>query len=312
MLKVHGIFNGRKQMPEAEMRAGIIMGGKVALAEKLRKDHAWNSRSLIVAPTMVLEAGAIVDSNWSVLGELRDLSFGANLLWAKANKDLKVTVKMEDLSMFDFKDTNLSEWLDRKELEVQFSAADGEEVNYNEVVDKFGVMDFSLRLLILPTSHQGASVWVGASPYSKEELKTRLGNEATSHLAPHITLPTHEAMPHGVATSGRAVHAVFSRQELASDGFGFGVIPWLECSAEGEGATMPSSDEYKEATLMFLRQSTANAMTTTPQSIEARMGAMVAGKPVMPKNPQHVFPEFTPSEEEAPSPKGWFNEHIWT
>ena len=165
--------------------------------------------------------------------------------------------------------------------------------------------------MILPTSHEGASFWVGASPYSKEELAARLGDDATSHLAPHITLPIHEVMPHGVAVAGKALHAVFSRQELAADGYGFGVIPWLDCSAEGEeAATMPSSEEYKEATLMFLRQSTANAMPTTPQTIEARMVALVAGKSAVPKTPQQIFPEFTPAEEEEATPRGWFNEHV--
>ena len=57
---------------------------------------------------MVIEAGAIVDNSWAVLGELKDLSFGASLIWAKGNKDLRVTVKLEDLSMFEFKETEKS------------------------------------------------------------------------------------------------------------------------------------------------------------------------------------------------------------
>ena len=120
MLKIHEIFAGRKQIPEESMREGIIFGGKAALAESLKKDHSWDGRTLIAAPITVLEAGAIVDNYWTVLGELRDLSFGANVLWGGGSKDLKVTVKM-DLSMFDFKDTNISAWLDREELEVTFA-----------------------------------------------------------------------------------------------------------------------------------------------------------------------------------------------
>ena len=298
-------------MPEDVMREGIILGGKAALAEKLRKTYAWNGRSLIAAPSAVLEAGAIVDNYWSILGELKDLSFGANLLWPKGNKDMKVKVKMEDLSMFDFKDGNLSEWIDRKDLEVVFALGDGEEVTYEDVTDKYGAMEFCLRLLMVPTSHLGASVWVGATPYSKEDLKNRLGNDASSHLTPHITLPIHEAMPHGVTTAGRAAHAVFSRKELASDGYGFGVIPWLECSAEGEeGVILPSSDEYKESTLLFLRQAMASAVTTLPKTMENRMGALAAGKPAMPSNPPQVFPEFIPSEETPEAPTGWPNDYV--
>ena len=304
MLKVNGIFNGRKQIPEDLMRDGIIMGGKAALAEKLKRDHSWDGRTLIAAPITVLEAGAIVDNFWSVLGELKDLSFGANLLWAKGSRDIKVTVKMEDLSMFDFKDSNLSGWLDREELEVTFLAGDGEEVSYKELVNKYGAMEFALRLLVVPTSHLGASIWVGASPYSKADIQNKLMNDASSHVAPHITLPIHEAMPHGVATAGRAAHAVFSRQELSSDGYGIGVLPWLDCAAEGDGALMPSSDEIKEATLLFLRQSMASASATTSLAMETRMEAVVAGKPVGPKNAPHVFPEFTLAEETPEMPRG--------
>ena len=145
----------------------------------------------------------------------------------------------------------------------------------------------------------------GASgPYSKQEIKNRLKNDASSHLAPHITLPIHEAMPHGVATAGRAAHAVFSRQELPSDGYGLGILPWLDCSAEGEDAIMPSSDELKEATLLFMRKSTASAVATTPLVMENRMEALVAGKPVVPRNQPQIFPEFTPSQETLEMPKG--------
>ena len=162
-------------MSEEDMKAGFIMGGAAALAETLRNDHAWNGKAVLAAPIAVLEAGAIVDTYWSVLGELKNLSFGANLLWPKGSKDVKVAVKLKALSMFDFKRGNISVWRDREELDVVFSTGEGDEVSYGNLVQKFGAMEFSLRLLVVPTSHQGASVWVGASPYSKAELKTRLG-----------------------------------------------------------------------------------------------------------------------------------------
>ena len=293
-------------MSEEDMKAGFIMGGAAALAETLRNDHAWNGKAVLAAPIAVLEAGAIVDTYWSVLGELKNLSFGANLLWPKGSKDVKVAVKLKALSMFDFKRGNISVWRDREELDVVFSTGEGDEVSYGNLVQKFGAMEFSLRLLVVPTSHQGASVWVGASPYSKAELKTRLGGESGSRTAPHITLAIHEAVPHGVKTVARAVHAVFSRQEQRGDGFGFGVIPWLECSADGEeGAILPTSDEFKEATLLFLRQSSAGAVATTPQSIEARMEALVAGKAVAPKNYAEVFPEFCESAGAGENQSGW-------
>ena len=61
----HKIFKGRKALPEEELRASLISGGVVALAEKLRIDHGWNGVSLLAAPFLTLEAGAGVDSYWA-------------------------------------------------------------------------------------------------------------------------------------------------------------------------------------------------------------------------------------------------------
>ena len=67
---------------------------------------------------------------------------------------------------------------------------------------------------------------------------------------------------------------------------------------------MPSSDELKEATLLFMRKSTASAVATTPLVMENRMEALVAGKPVVPRNQPQIFPEFSPSQETLEMPKG--------
>lgn len=56
------IFKGRKNLPEAELRASLVSGGAVALGSS----HGWNGVSLLAAPTMGVEAGAIVDSRWAV------------------------------------------------------------------------------------------------------------------------------------------------------------------------------------------------------------------------------------------------------
>ena len=110
MLNVHKIFRGRKEMSEEDMRSGTVVGGAVALAEKLRADHAWDGRTLIAAPIAVLEMGAIVDNYWSVLGELKDVSFGASTLWARGDKELRVAIKLEDLKVFNFKGGEREEW----------------------------------------------------------------------------------------------------------------------------------------------------------------------------------------------------------
>ena len=62
----HKIFKGKRGIPEEELRAGLISGGVVALAEKLRNSHGWNGVSLLAAPMLTLEAGGVVDSRWGV------------------------------------------------------------------------------------------------------------------------------------------------------------------------------------------------------------------------------------------------------
>ena len=62
----HKIFKGRKEIPEEELKAGLISGGVAALAEKLRTSHGWDSTTLLAAPLLALEAGAVADCRWAV------------------------------------------------------------------------------------------------------------------------------------------------------------------------------------------------------------------------------------------------------
>ena len=103
-----------------------------------------------------------------------------------------------------------------------------------------------------------------------------------------------EVKPHGVR-AGRAAHAIFTQKELVGDGFGLGVIPWMDVTAEGlEDAVLPESIEVKEATLRMLREATKIAPATLATTMENRVRAVETGNPVMAKNPEHVFPPFQP------------------
>ena len=78
--------------------------------------------SLLTAPIATLESGTIVDTHWVVLGAMKDLKFSGNNLWTGASKELRVTVNLDNLSMFTFGGaTNVSHWLDRQELEVNYT-----------------------------------------------------------------------------------------------------------------------------------------------------------------------------------------------
>ena len=118
------IFEGTKSLPEDFIRRCMVSGGAVAISDKLKKDHGWDGEKLMAAPAMVLEGGVIVDSHWCLLGKLKDMVFSATTIWAGAEKDLKVTVRVDDLAMFTFSSSNssnLSAWLDRDEMDVTFS-----------------------------------------------------------------------------------------------------------------------------------------------------------------------------------------------
>ena len=222
------------------------------------------------------------------------MTFAANLVWSEGKKDLKVGVKLDDMGMFGFGESNVSEWLDREELEVTYSLDNGDEVTYEEA-KRYGVDEFCLRLVVLPTMHMGASVNVAAHPSTKNGLKQRLGDNFNTGQTPHITLQVQEASSNGIK-SGRAAHALFTRQELAKDKYGVGVLPWLDCTAEGEDdVVMPDGDEVKEAMMLFMRMSTSIALSTTVGSLEVRMRSLLEGKAGPLKNSPHVFPKFTPS-----------------
>ena len=94
-------------------------------------------------------------------------------------------------------------------------------------------------------------------------------------------------------------------EELPGDGYGIAVLPWLDCTAEGEEEViMPEGDEVKEATLRLMRKSTAAALSTTVASLEVRMRALLEGKAAPLRNPAQVFPEFVPSVDGTAQARG--------
>ena len=239
-----------------------------------------------------------------MIGALKDLVFAANLVWKDGSKDLKVSVKLDDLGMFPFDaNCNISSWLDRGELDVTYSLDNGDPISHQEA-KQYGVGEFCLRLLVVPTAYTGASVNVAAHPSTKQALKDKLGDKSNCLQTPHISLQVHEASTNGVR-AGRAAHALFTRQELASDGYRVGCLAWLDCTAEGEDdVIIPGGDEIKEATLLFMRNSTAVALSTTVASIETRIRALVEGQAVQGKKLPHVFPVFSPSVDGSTQKRG--------
>ena len=190
MMKVHKIFEGRKPLGEAEMTNGMISGGALSLASKLEREHGWNGTSLLAAPIATLEAGTVVDTHWSLIGTLQDLQFSANQMWPKGDKKLLVNIRIPSLSIFTFPATkNVSYWLERNELDVDFKSVQVEDerdiftnLTFDEACE-LGAGEFSIRCHLTPKDHKSANVWVAGTPYSKTTLTTRLGNSANTFIA---------------------------------------------------------------------------------------------------------------------------------
>ena len=301
MDKFNKVFEGRKKLTAAAMREGMITGGAVTLGERLQAKHGWDGTRTMAAPIVVCEAGAIVDTHWVLLGALKDIAFAANYVWPGGEREVRVSIRAADLSMFTFAVGNLSNWLNREELDVTYTAPEGE-LSFEEAQER-GVGEFCLRALVCPTSHLGASIWIGAHPSKREDLEGRLGADHNSSLTPHITLQLAEAEPHGLASGGRAAYAAFTRKEKEGEGFGMGVLPWLDVTAEGvEDAVTPDPEDVKEALLRFMRSSASSAVATTGAALEKRTRALEAGSLGAPRHLAHCFPGYQPPAATAALP----------
>ena len=302
MDKLNKVFKGKKKLTVTAMKEGMITGGAVTLGERLQAKYGWDGTRTMAAPILVCEAGSIVDINWVLLGALKDVTFASNYVWPGGEKEVRVSVRVGDLSMFTFAVGNLSGWLNRDELDVTYTAPEGE-LSFEDAQGR-GVGEFCLRALICPTSHAGASIWIGAHPCKREALEGRLGADHNSSLTPHITLQLAEAEPHGLAAGGRAAHVVFTRKEKEGEGFGMGVLPWLDVTAEGvEDAVMPDPEDVKEALLRFMRSSASSAVATTGAALEKRTRALEAGSLGAPRNLAHCFPEYRAPAADAALPE---------
>jgi hypothetical protein len=320
MARVDKIFGGAKAVPEEIWREQMVAGGATTLADKLTSDGNWDATSLVVAPIITIEEGSIKGTRMILLGALEDIAVSANAVWAGANKQVKITIEMPDLTVCSFEEeqNNLSSWLERTDMEVKYTLhvpAKGEDEATEKIITYeqacgHGVKDFCLRAAITPTSHIGAKITLAVSPYSKVQLKEKLGDSFNAHEVPHIAVQIKEKSPHSSAKRGKAGYAVFSRREKAKEGYGFGIVPYLDVTTEGEeAATCPSSEALKEELLRFMRSVMREAVTVPAAKVETKMNELIAGTAKSPRTPPHVFPKFNPTTETEELPGKQSSKH---
>jgi hypothetical protein len=226
-------------------------------------------------------------------------------LFPKASKEMQVTVACPDgLGMFSFASGNVSDWLDKDDLEVSYSM-NGEPVSAEDAAMQ-GVTDFAIRAAVCPSSHLSATISIGMVPTNKAGLTAQLGNNTVSTTVPHIALHINEKAPNpGSKVRSPGGTALLSRAETASEGCGMGVLPYCDVTAKGvEDADCPDGNAFKEASLRFLRASTVKPKATTAANWPSRMVDVAAGTAKPGKNPPHVFPMYSPAAASGPAATG--------
>jgi hypothetical protein len=281
-----------------------VSGGSTALAEKLRRDVDYDGVKLIATGIVTTDqAGAIKSTHWVALGALKTIQMPAQRIWIDANKQIQVVIRIPDMAIFEFPATsNMSAWVDRNDLDIRFvNKTDRCTLDWEEA-RTMGVEDVIARAIIVPGSHQEATVWVAVVPLGKEELADKVGgHDVNHHGIPHISLPLDEQEVDAPNTfsAGKAVTATLIQQELPNQGFGMGTLAFIDCTtSDNPDQGNPDPGRYKEAVLGLYRAVSMGAPTNVGHFASSLQKFIDKTAPTMKKAPV-VFPEYTRPREAA-------------
>ena len=174
----------------------------------------------------------------------------AHNLFSKADKDMVITITLDDLKVFEYRENNASLWVESTELEVEIFDKVTKKILSTPEAEQRGVQTFCVRTVIQPDSHATALMWLGLVPMDINNLKSKLPEEYKKTCCPQIAL----AMGAGGA---RAKRILMSVREKEHEGFGFGCFPILEALYPGE-TTLPAVSDLKEALYRFMRATKGN------------------------------------------------------
>ena len=115
------VFSGKKTSPTSFLNSLVVKGGMEAIDPSLKRLVAWNWSDPVCCPVSnIQEDGIINTTRLALLGSLdkRPRLLASNL-FGGVDKDLIITIPVDDLKIFEFKDTNASHWIESTELGVE-------------------------------------------------------------------------------------------------------------------------------------------------------------------------------------------------
>ena len=292
------IFKGRGVPSPTILRSLRVQGGSAALSNKLAVDVDYDKVKLLGAGVITTDqAGAIKSTHWVVMGAVKTIVTPASKIWPEASKDIQVVIRIPDLTIFEFPAmSNMSDWVDRYDLDVRFvNKTDRKSVDFETVAAGSGIREFSARVVIVPGSPTEASLWITVIPYDKAGLRAEVGLAAVNDVSvPHIAVPLIEMEDNAAKTfsSGKAVTATLIQQELPGSNLGMGLLPFIDCTlADSEESGCPDPHAYKEAALKFFRNVHMGFPTTAGKYEATLQKFKESTAPPMKKAPL-VFPEY--------------------
>ena len=115
------VFGGKKSPPTSFLDSLVVRGGVETIDLTLRKLINWNGTEPVCCPVLNLkEDGSINTVRWALLGSLdKNPRLLAHNLFTNADKDILITIPIDDLKIFEFQNNNASHWIESSELEIE-------------------------------------------------------------------------------------------------------------------------------------------------------------------------------------------------
>ena len=290
MMTIATILKGRRTPSEELMKSMMVTGGSVTISDFLKEKQEWDSKTPICVPTITVSSeGTITNSRWVVLGGLKTLSWPAKNVWAGAEADLNLVIRLDDLSIFEFQagPSNYSFWLDRADLTV--GLYEGKTPVGWEEAEGRGVGGLAARAFVIPASTSEALLWVGVVPKSKEELENSLGDDVNKYWVPQISLPIGARKGQAGSTTSKAAKLDFLVKEDLETRVGMGVLPVIDSTAANIGQEkVPEGEDYKECLYRIMRSVKA-PVNKSQKTIEQALTLASRGERVKDKEIEPVL-----------------------
>ena len=295
-------FKFREELSKQLVDDLIVDGGAEKVKEAMTQWGYNMVNEKVAVPIMVIgNDGKVFGSKWQVVGQLDPKAVKAEQIWPEVDKDIYIEMKITDMTIFPFYNRcrNVSGWLD---CDVITWSAFKKEKNKKVAIsaDQYqaaGIQKFCIRIGILPTAVDTASLTLAFLPMSKEDLKKELPDVYSKTYCPQVQLTLG-------ANNTRAVPIKLGMSEPVGSKTGFKVLPLLEDMrmAEERGKDI-NSMEIRKSLAKFLR-SVLGFNNRIPKKLPEAMAEIK--KSQNPIEPEWIWPEAHTVESLEPlEEQGW-------